>query len=276
VKTLYVSDMDGTLLDASARLPASAASRLRALLEGGLLFTVATGRSQSSLGELLGGLGMTLPAIAMNGNLLYDVERKRIEELVALTPEQTRGCVEILDAHGLAPVLYTFDERDQSHVYYRTLNGGVYDKHYGKNAREGDPRYRQVPSYELYIATERCFYVATLAWPYDLEAACRELDAAHLPYSMYDDVYTGGRFLECCVRGKGEAARALLGRVGAERLVAFGDGLNDLPLLTAADYAVAPRTACPEVLAIADEIIPSGDECGVIAFLEKDFSPNQT
>ena len=42
---------------------------------------------------------------------------------------------------------------------------------------------------------------------------------------------------------------------GADRVVAFGDNINDIPMLREADVAVAVENAVPEVKRIADVII---------------------
>ena len=51
---------------------------------------------------------------------------------------------------------------------------------------------------------------------------------------------------------KASAILALADRIGAEKIVAFGDNINDLPMLRAADVAVAVGNALPEVKAEAD------------------------
>ena len=42
---------------------------------------------------------------------------------------------------------------------------------------------------------------------------------------------------------------------GADRVVVYGDNLNDLPMFAVADEAVAVANARPQVLAAADRII---------------------
>lgn len=56
---------------------------------------------------------------------------------------------------------------------------------------------------------------------------------------------------------------ALKQRLGAARVVAFGDNLNDLPMLRAADMACVVKNGLPEAKAQADEVIGGNDEDGV-------------
>jgi len=51
--TLYISDLDGTLLNNKAELSAYAANTLSALIEGGMHFSVATARSLCSVAVIL-------------------------------------------------------------------------------------------------------------------------------------------------------------------------------------------------------------------------------
>jgi Cof subfamily protein (haloacid dehalogenase superfamily) len=51
--------------------------------------------------------------------------------------------------------------------------------------------------------------------------------------------------------------------LGAETVWAFGDMPNDLPMLTWAGVAHAVANAHPDVLAVADHVIPSNDDDGV-------------
>ena len=66
---------------------------------------------------------------------------------------------------------------------------------------------------------------------------------------------------------KGNAVRELREVTGCKTVVAFGDNYNDIPMLAAADYAVAAGTAPDEVRAAADDTTPSG--MGVLDWIER-------
>ncbi|MDT3441801.1 MULTISPECIES: HAD family hydrolase [unclassified Pseudofrankia] len=79
------------------------------------------------------------------------------------------------------------------------------------------------------------------------------------------------------IAGAGVSKAVALAQVAATRgvtaadVVAFGDMLNDLPMLAWAGYAVAVANAHPDVLAAADEITASNDNDGVALVLERLF-----
>lgn len=59
-------------------------------------------------------------------------------------------------------------------------------------------------------------------------------------------------------------------KTGADRVVAFGDNLNDIPMLQAADVAVAVENALPEVKEIADIVIGPNTDDAVAEFISGD------
>ena len=59
--------------------------------------------------------------------------------------------------------------------------------------------------------------------------------------------------------------------LGADRLVVFGDSLNDLPMLAVADVAVAVANALPEVREAADIVIEPNYTDSVARFIASDF-----
>ena len=65
------------------------------------------------------------------------------------------------------------------------------------------------------------------------------------------------------------------GESGWDRVVVFGDDMNDLPLFERADYSIAVANAAPEVLAKANLVIQSNDSGAVIDYLAHYFIGEQ-
>ena len=71
-KMLYVSDLDGTLLNSDALLNEDVPERLNHLIDKGLCFTVATARTYATVNSIVKNVHLTYPMILMNGVMLYD------------------------------------------------------------------------------------------------------------------------------------------------------------------------------------------------------------
>lgn len=69
---LYVSDLDGTLLNSDALLNEDVPERLNRLIDKGLCFTVATARTYATVNSIVKDVHLTYPMILMNGVMLYD------------------------------------------------------------------------------------------------------------------------------------------------------------------------------------------------------------
>ena len=85
--------------------------------------------------------------------------------------------------------------------------------------------------------------------------------------------HSGAPFVEVATPGvtKAAALADLCARRGIARsdVLAFGDGLNDLPLLTWAGRGIAVANAHPAVLAAATLVTATNDEDGVAVVLER-------
>ena len=57
----------------------------------------------------------------------------------------------------------------------------------------------------------------------------------------------------------------------AQAVVAFGDMINDLPMLAWAGHSVAVANAHPDVLAAVDEVTASNDDDGGAVVIERLF-----
>ena len=76
-ESLYISDLDGTLLRSDATLSPYSRTGLQRLLQEGIAFTVASARSAVSMRPILDGITLTLPIIEFNGAFLSDLATGR-------------------------------------------------------------------------------------------------------------------------------------------------------------------------------------------------------
>ena len=74
--TLYISDLDGTLLTSSGKMKPRAEEMLNDMIENGLNFTYCTARSINSAGNLMKNVKISLPVILQNGVFIYDPKKE--------------------------------------------------------------------------------------------------------------------------------------------------------------------------------------------------------
>ena len=70
---LFVTDLDGTLLNSNKEVSDYSAETLNMLIDKDVNFTVATARTPATVVELLEKINLRLPAVLMNGVLIYDI-----------------------------------------------------------------------------------------------------------------------------------------------------------------------------------------------------------
>ncbi len=77
MNTLYMADLDGTLLNTAGELSHYTLVTLNALIERGLPFTVNTSRTPQSVMPVIKGLHLKLDAVLMNGSCFFDTQKNR-------------------------------------------------------------------------------------------------------------------------------------------------------------------------------------------------------
>ena len=71
---LFVTDLDGTLINSKREVPKKSLEILNKLIDEGVNFTVATARTPATAVEILQDLNLKLPVALMNGVLIYDTK----------------------------------------------------------------------------------------------------------------------------------------------------------------------------------------------------------
>ena len=95
---LFVSDLDGTLLNKSSEVSSNSREIINDLIQKGVKFTVATARTHATVIELLEGLEIQMPIAIMNGVGIYDLKNRKYLEIVDISKEATKQTLSIFEA----------------------------------------------------------------------------------------------------------------------------------------------------------------------------------
>jgi 5-amino-6-(5-phospho-D-ribitylamino)uracil phosphatase len=274
---LYLSDLDGTLLNRAGQLSRQTRFILTELLLEGMVFSVATARSHVSVRSLLGDLPVALPIIAFNGALLTDYATGRHLEVSDLGTPLAEAVFSQVLAAGLRPFVSSYDgERD--HLYFDDLGSPAMASYVEGRQKAGDPRLTRTSDLRASLREQ----VLSLTVMSADEQRVLELEqglASHfgpeLRLYRYENAYAKGSYwltIHHKNASKHTAMKRLVEHLShAGQVVAFGDHYNDLEMIEHADVGVAMGNAVPELKELADHVIGHHAENAVALFLADHF-----
>ncbi|SDB08577.1 hypothetical protein SAMN02910317_00433 [Ruminococcaceae bacterium FB2012] len=270
MRTLYLSDLDGTLLRSDLTLSEYTCSVISKAVSMGVPFAFATARSRTTALKVTAGLEVPLPIIAYNGVFIVDTKSGDILSKQTFTPDEAREIYGCMVSFGLSPIVYRLvNGREKFSYYPGRVSRQTMDF---IESRGKDPR-KDPLSHGDDILSGEPFYFNCIGEEPALRGAYERLkDRFGVLY--YDDIYSGERWLELMPAGatKASAAVKLRDMLGCGRIAAFGDSVNDIALFETADEKYAVANADERLKRLADEVIASNDGDGVAKKLEQMIS----
>lgn len=268
--TLYLSDLDGTLLRSDQRTSDYTNETINRLVSEGMLFSYATARSYHTAKKATAGLDAQIPLIVYNGAFIIDNRTRKLLLTNLFTAEEAAGILDDLLSAGVSPIVYCLDDRE--HFVYNSTRINQ-DTQAFVTSRKGDPRDTPADSDAL-LRRVGTFYFTCIDSPEKLAPLHEKYrDKFSCVYSK--DIYSGAQWLEIMPEAatKAHAARQLAKLLGCDRIIAFGDAVNDLPLFEAADECYAVANAADMLKAQATAVIDGNDADGVAHWLERNWHP---
>ena len=267
MKTLYVSDLDGTLLRRDKTVSEFTVNTVNELTARGMLFSYATARSYVTASRLTSGITSHIPVIIYNGAFILEngTERKLLSE--HLSTEDSRRVLDILLAHDIYPIVYAMIDGVEKYSYCPALESQAAKTF--EDGRAGDVRANPIDDpAELYRGD--IFNITCID---DSEKMRPLYERMKDEYQClwFIDMYSGERWFEILPprATKANAILRLKEMLGCDRVVCFGDGENDVSMFRIADECYAMANAVDELKAIATGVIGSHEEDGVARFLRE-------
>ena len=267
-RLVVATDLDGTLLHTDKSLSDFTRQTLIHLQEQGVRIIIASGRPVNGIAPIadllqldkFGGI-----VLAYNGAQIVDWSTRQLLYSKALPTSCIATLYAQAKANGLEILTYHGDfivSEDCTHQYVlRSMRANKL------KPMQVDDFVHSVQSLDIY----KCMIVGN---PGTIEQ--REPQLQKQMENQIDVFRSEPFYLECVPLGidKGSGLQQLLplasrSTLHASRssLIAFGDALNDIPMLRVASTSVAMSNAVPELQSIATHITRSNDEDGVAHFL---------
>lgn len=275
MRTLFVSDLDGTLLTPESVVSATSARMLNEATARGAMFTVATARTPATVSTLLADIDMRLPAVVMTGGALYDFSRSRLFRPKFMDRTTASCLVGDWRVSGLSTFIYTLDGAGILQVYHIGRLSDV-ERDFMAQRSGTTCKVFNVPSdgesdLPSDLGHTMLFFGMQPTAPARqlYEQVSRDYGDTITP-QFYHDIY-GDAIAELEMFphdvSKASALERLASDLAADRLVVFGDNINDIPMMRLADEAVAVANAKEEVKRYATAVIGSNTEDSVARFI---------
>lgn len=265
LKTLYISDLDGTLLDRDVSVSDMTVSVLNEMILSGGYFSFATARTAVTAVPLTERIKINVPVVLMNGVCVYDTVKKEYVKTEHIPYESFMEMNSILKKFSLSGFLFTINN-GVLETYYENLDSESALKFYTERRQRYGKSFLQTDDF-MNCSDRNAVYFSVTDRKEKLEpvySLIKNVSGIHIDF--YRDVYNDEFWymeVSSASASKYNAVKFIRSKYGFDKVIGFGDNLNDLPLFRACDEAYAVENARPEVKEAASGIIPSNADNGV-------------
>ena len=267
MKTIYVTDLDGTLLNTQDKISEYSLKVINNLVDNGLLFTYATARSLESASVVTKGLSTKIPIIAYNGAFIIEPSSGTILSSNFFDNEENQYIKDVMDKFDIFPLVYAFVDKVEKVSYMQNKeNEGI--RRY-LSCRQGDKRMNSLMNLDdLYKGNT--FYYTCIGEKEELLPIYDLLSQnEHYNCTLQQELYREEYWCEIMPRAatKANAINKLKELWQCDNIISFGDAINDIPMFNISNECYAVSNAVPELKAIATDTITSNDNDAVANWL---------
>lgn len=267
-QTAIFSDLDGTLFDHNGKVSRENREAIARYMAQGGLFAIATGRCPANMAPYLSDVAYNAPSIVLNGGAIYERQSDRFLYKRFADREALAAVLRYALAAFPSVNLQVYTERDILYVSPKeTLNLPFWELHQSS----------------LFVTVDDAlqtdwFKALVFGKPEETTAVDQWIMQNGLG-GRFDrvfastDIVPGSMYLELLPKGGNKGTALLecrkLDIYAGRKLIAVGDYNNDLELLQEADIAAAPCNGHPDILKIADWILPTNNESAIAALIDR-------
>ncbi|QIR35927.1 HAD-IIB family hydrolase [Tolypothrix sp. PCC 7910] len=276
--TIYISDLDGTLLTNNAVLSDYSKHKLQELLQDGLMFTVASARSVVFMGVVLRGLKLPLPIVEFNGAFISDLESGRHEIINSIETEIIEDIYQLICSFKCVPFISSFNGSEDCCYYQQIINEGM-QWYINDRLLHQDERLRAIANFtDAFCDQIVCITIINHKEIIsELEIAIHERYGDRIQTYHYENSYNPGWYWLTIYSHKATKAQAILTLQAAyglknSKLTVFGDHNNDIEMFQIADCAIAVANATVELQRHATHVIDSNQADSVVRYIHQDWT----
>lgn len=260
---LFVTDLDGTLLNSDKKITADNKAALKKLVDSGVEVVLASGRHPALIRGYADELGLNTPIVACNGAMVKDL---KTEELMYINKMSSKSILKVLEVAGKFQVDYWIYERDGIYYNRETETVRGYLSKNGTRMSAAKVSFKQIDNLEELLENNGGIAKVLLVFAGREEVKMElfnELSKIHdvepcFSDKVYLDVMNKGvnkkNGIEFYASNKG---------ISKEEIITIGDNDNDIQMLEYAGLGIAMGNATEGAKKISKYISRDCDCSGV-------------
>ena len=175
MKTLYISDMDGTLLQSNGKMSEFTKEKLNEFFEKSIPFSVATARSMISAMSILQGVHFAAPIVLMNGVFVYDTETKKAVKYHEIEHSVLQKVLDCFYEKNLHPFMFLYGDDYKLSIKYSEFDNDGMKEFYDERVDLLDGRFTQTDDLTIIEKGQHPVYVNYYALPKILDDVVEKL-----------------------------------------------------------------------------------------------------
>ena len=271
MKTLYITDLDGTLLNGKAELSGYTVEALNRMITRGVDISVATARTAATALPILKEVKFKVPLVLMNGVLIYDPVTEKYIKKEVIPVDIARRFINSMHEAQQPGLMYTLCGEDMRTYFEPPVNDALC-AFIDERRLKYNKSFTQVS--DFLSVTDDVIYFCFLDNRKNIESTYSLVNGVEgMRVAKSRNIYSEGQwFIEIFndAASKRNATQFLRGYGGYGRVIGFGDDTPDISLFEACDEGYAMENAIDELKMIATGVIGSNSGDSVVKWIEDD------
>lgn len=276
MKNLYVSDLDGTLLNSNEEITPFSINNLNKLIKEGLNFTIATARTPATVMDIIKNLDIKLPLILMNGVVIYDKSKEEYIDIKEFDNETAFSVLDVLDKKCKNYLLYTI-KNNHMYVYYKEFFNEAEIDFYNGRKDKRLKTFVKTNDYRKSVEDSKIINIVAMDKEESIEKINSQLkdieNIKNITVNHYTDIYNPSWCFMEIYSSKASKAKGIefvSDYLECKNLITFGDNLNDIPMFLISDRCYAMENADERLKKISTKVIGNNNDDAVVKFLLED------
>ncbi|MGL5087512.1 MAG: HAD-IIB family hydrolase, partial [Clostridium sp.] len=144
---LYVSDLDGTLLNKNREITQYSKNELNKLIDKGVEFTIASARTPATVVDMLEGLNLKIPVTLMNGVLIYDIKNRKYIDIKEVEKSDVDSIIDVFEEKNKQVFIYAI-KNNHLYVYHKEIINKYEQKYFDERCEKTLKTFVKVNNYK--------------------------------------------------------------------------------------------------------------------------------